>query len=311
MRHTTLILLATSSLFAAAAQAQTEVPNDFTAGQPARAAEVNENFDTLEAAIDQNASDIQSIPAGPQGDVGPQGVQGLPGVPGLQGLQGEIGPQGSQGIQGVQGDTGPQGIQGEQGPAGADLSNEVSVLQGEQAVQNDRIDSLETATSGLQVFSQGQSIGYFVRFEQSGSDPFYYMRVVSLKGYLFKVTSYLDSSITDPEFAYLPRAIIYFSNPSCTGTAKVVSDLSIASLGSVFKGWGPTPNSVYYMPHGSTRTSGAYQSVWRQSGSQPQFGECQNESSSRPLLVEVLPNEPEITGVSDLAPIQPVTLGAP
>jgi hypothetical protein len=38
----------------ATAQAQTQVPNVFQSGQPAQAAEVNENFDTLESAIDQN-----------------------------------------------------------------------------------------------------------------------------------------------------------------------------------------------------------------------------------------------------------------
>lgn len=46
---------------ASAASAQTDVPNVFEAGQPARAAEVNENFDTLETAIDQNVADIQQI----------------------------------------------------------------------------------------------------------------------------------------------------------------------------------------------------------------------------------------------------------
>lgn len=40
------------------ALAQTQVPNVFEAGQAARASEVNENFDTLEAAIDENAADI-------------------------------------------------------------------------------------------------------------------------------------------------------------------------------------------------------------------------------------------------------------
>ena len=85
--------------------AQTQVPNNFAAGQPARASEVNENFDVLEAAIDQNATAIQSIPAGPEGPQGPQGVQGP---------------------------------QGPQGPSGVDLSNEVSILQGEQAIQSDR-----------------------------------------------------------------------------------------------------------------------------------------------------------------------------
>ena len=120
--------------------AQTQVPNDFTAGTPARAAEVNANFDALETAIDENASDILSIPTGPQGDVGPQGIQGDTGPQGIQGL---LGPQG------LQGGIGPQGPQGEQGPAGADLSNEVSILQGEQAVQNDRLDVLEFDDSVL------------------------------------------------------------------------------------------------------------------------------------------------------------------
>jgi type IV pilus assembly protein PilA len=45
--------------FAATAAAQTAVPHDFQAGTPARAAEVNENFDVLEQAIDVNAADIQ------------------------------------------------------------------------------------------------------------------------------------------------------------------------------------------------------------------------------------------------------------
>ena len=85
-------------LFSGLAMGQTQVPNDFTAGTPARAVEVNANFDALETAIDQNATDIQSIPVGPQGDPGPQGIQG---VPGSQGIQGVPGPQG------IQGDVGP------------------------------------------------------------------------------------------------------------------------------------------------------------------------------------------------------------
>lgn len=45
-------------LVSAGAFAQTQVPNTFQAGQPARAAEVNDNFSTLESAANQNASDI-------------------------------------------------------------------------------------------------------------------------------------------------------------------------------------------------------------------------------------------------------------
>ena len=40
--------------------AQTQIPNTFQAGQPARAAEVNANFSTLESAANQNAADIST-----------------------------------------------------------------------------------------------------------------------------------------------------------------------------------------------------------------------------------------------------------
>ncbi len=46
----------------AGAAAQTSVPHEFQSGTPARASEVNENFDELEIAIDQNAADIASVP---------------------------------------------------------------------------------------------------------------------------------------------------------------------------------------------------------------------------------------------------------
>ena len=41
--------------------AQTEVPNTFEAGQPARASEVNDNFETLESAINQNTGILDQI----------------------------------------------------------------------------------------------------------------------------------------------------------------------------------------------------------------------------------------------------------
>jgi len=248
----------------ATANAQTEVPNDFQAGTPARAAEVNENFNTLETAIDDNAANVAINTA----DITANTANAAVNTSSIQ-------------------------------TNAANISNNA-----------DAIDAV-ALSSGLQIYSQGVSIGNFVEFLQSGIEPYYYMRVVSHKGYLFKVTSYLDSTVSDPEFAYLPRGIIYFSDPGCTGTAKVPTNLSTAALGTVFKGWGPTPNSVYYIPRGSTQISGAYQSIWKQSPSQPQFGECDNESSSRPVMVAVLPNDEEITGVSNFAPIQPVSLGVP
>jgi hypothetical protein len=92
-------------LISANALAQTQVPNTFQAGQPARASEVNENFQVLATAVDTAVT-------GPQGPEGPQGLQGLPGP---VGPEGPLGPQGPIGPQGPEGPQGPQGIPGASG----------------------------------------------------------------------------------------------------------------------------------------------------------------------------------------------------
>ena len=53
-----LLTIFASLTVVATVNAQTQVPHDFQAGTPARAAEVNENFTAVEMGIDQNASDI-------------------------------------------------------------------------------------------------------------------------------------------------------------------------------------------------------------------------------------------------------------
>ena len=58
MKNQTNLLGAFLLIFSGAAIGQTQLPHTFTAGQPARATEVNENFSELESAINQNASDI-------------------------------------------------------------------------------------------------------------------------------------------------------------------------------------------------------------------------------------------------------------
>jgi hypothetical protein len=174
-------LLLSSNIYA-----QTEVPHDFQAGTPARAAEVNENFDALEAAIDQNATAIQSIPAGPQGDVGPQG---------------------------------PQGLQGIQGPAGADLSNEVNILQGEQSVQNDRIDELEDRAALTAHDANGVSLGkiypVFSGFRATSFRFFYTLN----NGYVIS----LEANSGGIEINTGLSTQVAFNNLSCTGPAFVLA----------------------------------------------------------------------------------------
>jgi hypothetical protein len=61
MKISRYIALAVAFVSTATAQAQTQVPNEFQSGQPARATEVNENFTALEGAIDQNTSRIVTV----------------------------------------------------------------------------------------------------------------------------------------------------------------------------------------------------------------------------------------------------------
>jgi hypothetical protein len=131
-------------LIASAAAGQTQVPNTFQAGQPARAVEVNENFTTLESAANQNAADIAQVQSllwmGDwqvgvnyaadnlvqfQGSayIAEQATSGTEDPTdaafwSLFAAEGATGPTGPQGLQGLQGTVGPQGLQGPQGVDG-------------------------------------------------------------------------------------------------------------------------------------------------------------------------------------------------
>lgn len=93
----------------------------FSAGTPASAADVNDNFGVLKAAIDAESNRINKIQLtpGPQGPTGPVGPAGLNGLPGATGAAGPMGPAGLTGPMGSIGLTGPSGATGATGPAGA------------------------------------------------------------------------------------------------------------------------------------------------------------------------------------------------
>ena len=90
------LLTAILILASTAVSADTQVPHTFEDGEVISATEFNQNFDTLESAIDD-------IPAGATGPQGPQGEQGPAGATGPQGPQGEQGPAGPQGPAGAAG----------------------------------------------------------------------------------------------------------------------------------------------------------------------------------------------------------------
>jgi hypothetical protein len=146
-----------------AAHAQTQVPNIFQTGQPARAAEVNANFDTLESAIDQNAADIAELQQVSsliwmgswqtglsysvddlveyQGStyVAIRNTSGSedPSNEGFWALFVASGTAGPQGPQGLPGDTGPQGPVGPAGPQGLTGATGPHGPQGPQGLTGD------------------------------------------------------------------------------------------------------------------------------------------------------------------------------
>jgi hypothetical protein len=70
-------------LIASATGGPVTIPNTFTPGTPAKAANVNANFSAVATAVNGSAQDIanlqtavKNIPAGPRGPAGPQGAQG-------------------------------------------------------------------------------------------------------------------------------------------------------------------------------------------------------------------------------------------
>jgi hypothetical protein len=138
MRNSRITIAIAVALAIAASTARSgdvTIPNTFVAGTPAKAADVNANFNAVATAVNGTAADVatlqttvKNIPAGPQGPLGPQGpagAQGLPGPqgpagpPGANGATGATGPAGSVGAAGAAGATGPQGPQGSTGPQGA------------------------------------------------------------------------------------------------------------------------------------------------------------------------------------------------
>lgn len=81
------------------------IPNTFTAGTPAVAAQVNANFSAVKTAVDDNDARITTNAAAIAGT--------------LVGPQGPAGPQGATGPAGSTGATGPTGATGATGPAGS------------------------------------------------------------------------------------------------------------------------------------------------------------------------------------------------
>jgi hypothetical protein len=204
MKSVQLFALAASLIGSTLAQAQTQVPHTFQSGQPARAAEVNENFDTLEQAVDQNAADIAELQQASsfnwmgvwqfgvnysrldlveyQGSayIATQATSGSEdpsntnfwslfaagGADGATGPQGPVGPQGPQGLQGDLGLQGPAGPIGLQGPQGIQGVAGSQGPEGPQGIQGPEGPQGPAGPSLVVVDSTGLVLGPLVQINQ-------------------------------------------------------------------------------------------------------------------------------------------------
>ena len=232
----TLVFVALCAFIGGTAIAQTEVPNVFQAGQPARASEVNENFAVV--------------------------------IEGIQQLENST-------------------------------ENDVSILQGEQAVQNDRIDALETVMGGVQVFSQGTAFARLVDV----SNP--WVTLISSTGYIFEVA---------PTTTLEQEVILYYLEPNCVNgpfsslAVEGNKEIYTQTNGVVF-GHG-TLFGPYYARRGlnvGIRTHVSMQVI--ENG----VIVCKELVPFVAIVTagRVQPNDESITGVPDILPPKPYTIGAP
>jgi hypothetical protein len=242
-----------------AVHAQTEVPHEFQPGTRALSAEVNENFDALETAANENAAAIQVNESNIDNNATSISV------------------------------------------------NSVSINENMTAIENNSSAiTMLAAASGVHIYSQGEPIGRFLSLSNAIGD-FADFWAISDEGYVFLV-----NPMNHPSAAYLVESMIVFSGEDCTGDAYLVMDWLTAPfkwaavVGHVVRLKGPSPQPAYYTGKGSEILRGVgYLSVYDES--------CRNKGRSHTVeyAVRVFPNDPEVTGVSEMPPARPLTLGSP
>ena len=285
--------IALTAIYSGDASGQAQVPNDFQAGQPARAAEVNANFDALETAVNQNAAGIATN------------------VTEIASNDSEIAAVGaitSNNIVEIQNNA-------------SNVADNLNEIQINSANIEDNTGAIETNSSdissnataivglisggGIQVFSQGSSIGRFIGTalvegtrKSVTSDALW---VLSDQGFIFAIDGDLPGE-------YLAEVgTLFFANPGCTGDSFVHAATLrwTAASGAVFQSPSGWVNRAYYTPRGETGVVRTTQSEYQTNSG------CVNSVKSNSTTYRALPNDDAVTGVSNTAPNRPLTIGLP
>lgn len=255
MNKLRILSLGISFLFAGAGLANpVDIPNQFQAGTPAVADEVNQNFSAAEVAIDDNAADITANTT-----------------------------------------------------AIADLQASIDAL----------------SLGVVNVKANGQSIGTFLSSDSQGLFHNGSFWVLSDSEYVFLVhaeTSMLFGPVIEGELAghVVDMGEVWYDGLGCTGQGYVpifsqpppTEGESLFRQGYVFA----SPDSfdpvrAYYSPAGAAPLSGLIAVSKRFSGGIGGDSCMDIMSSGLELLVQVLPNDPAITGVPNGPFSAPITLG--
>ena len=190
-------------------------------------------------------------------------------------------------------------------------ANTASAAQNATDIAANTTSTLNNTTSiqqlsgpqGLFVYSQGQPVGRF--FSSTSASPLgNSIYLISDTGYLFRTAWSANGG--DP---YLDQQTYWFSGAGCTGTVyfDVFPD-HVASWGGVYRpiraateaAWG-----YYYIPRSSPAVN-----VTVNSREAAVAGDCLNETSTRDFFLG-FPNDEAVTGVPNVQPLQPYTIGAP
>ncbi len=158
------------------------------------------------------------------------------------------------------------------------------------------------AQAAVVLDSGGARVGVYGGPAFAGDDQREGFLVISTTGYAAIFDEVTGNHGSMPRAGHVNRQLgpVRFSGPNCTGTVFIRAELNSPLAGGfVFR----AQNQVYYAPHGVISAQIVSQSTINDNG------ECVNVAPSAEELIQVVPNDPAVTGFSNGGYPGPLRLG--